>query len=719
VFSQTEYIDSVKNTLKKPVSNDTMRAFQYNELAWSFIDFNIQKASFYQQKGYGLSKKIGYQNGIVDAMNTKGIILRIENKPVQAIKLYNEIIAIRKKEKNYSKLIGAYSNLGSVYYESGNNAYALKFYEKAFNLSLQLKEEDKQLTLLCNLGVAYKSSGLYKQALETFKRGIDLNKKIKDEEQEAQLYINIATVYDVRKLYKKAIESNEYAYELLHKQNNNRLEGVVLYNLTSQYRQLKQYGKAQKCIRLLSVISKELKEKEFDCSFAELKANYFLEVKHFEEAMKEVNIAYSLADSITDPVLFTDILLTRADILRLTGDYNKALLCGIRALKQIQLMDDPVQLSKVYATLSDIYKARKEFEKALSYFEMSNQIIQQTTLDQVDDQIATLNSLNELDRKEKDLEIARQKNDKIELENKRKGALMIGGSMIGILILVLLFLSNRANGAKKKANSLLHAQNNEITEKKQLIEEKQKEILDSIHYAKRIQSTLLAKEQEIYSNIQDGFIYFQPKDIVSGDFYWCAEKDDLFYLAVCDSTGHGVPGAFMSLLNISFLNEAVNEKNILSTKEILNHVRTRLIANISQDGAQDGMDGVLFCFNKKTRELTYSAAYNAPVLLRKGEVFSFSADKMPIGKGEYMNSFTEHSIDLEPGDVVYAFTDGYSDQFGGERGKKFKIKELIRLFGEVSDLKCDEQMNIFKETFENWRGDLEQVDDVTVVGIRF
>ena len=442
VFSQTGYIDSLKSTLKKTVSNDTMRAFQYNELAWSFLDFNIQKASYYQQKGYNLSKKIGYENGVVDAMNTKGIILRIDNKTSEAIKLYNEIIAIRKKQGNYSKLIGAYSNLGSVYYESGNNAYALKFYDKAFKLSHQLKDEDNELILLCNLGVAYKSSGLYKQALETFKRGIDLNKKIKNDEQEAQLYLNIATVYDARKLYAEGIKSNEYAYELLHRQNNTRLEGVVLYNLMSQYRQLNQFDKVKKCIRLLTEISRELNEKEFDCSFAELKANYYVQIKRFGDAIKEANTAYLLSDSIADPVLFVDILSTKADVYLSTGNHNMALQWANRALAQVRRMNnDPVLLSQVYLTLSEIYKAKKEFEKALKYFELSNEISQKATLNQVDDQIATLNSLNELDRREKDLEIAKQRNDKIEVDNKRKSALIGGGSVIGLLILVLLFLS--------------------------------------------------------------------------------------------------------------------------------------------------------------------------------------------------------------------------------------------------------------------------------------
>ncbi len=717
--AQSEYIDSLKQALTKPVKNDTMRAFQYNELAWSYLDLNIQKAGDYQQKGYSLSKKINYLNGVADAMNTKGIILRIENKPKEAIKLYNQVIEIRKKQHNESKLIGAYSNLGSVYFESGDNAHALKFYEKAFELSVKLKEEDNQLVLLTNLGVAYKASGLFKQALETFNKGVELNKKLKDEVQEVQLYVNIATVYDERKMYKNAIESNEYAYRLVKNQHNTRMEGVVLYNLAMQYRNVGQYDKAKKCIQQLTIIEKELNEQEFSCGFSELKANFYAELKRYDEALKEINRAFLLSDSITDPVMHTSILLAKAEILAEQGKEAQSLHWAMRGLSMAQSLEDPIQLSKAYVTLYTICKAKGDFKTALEYLEKSNELMQETTLNQVNDQIATLNSLNDLDRKEKDLEIAKQRNEKIESENQRKGALIVGGSIIGFLALILLFLSYRANRAKRKANALLHVQNVEISEQKGLIEEKQKEILDSIHYAKRIQNTLLATEEEIHDNLSEAFIYFQPKDIVSGDFYWCAQRDNLFYLAVCDSTGHGVPGAFMSLLNISFLNEAVNEKGIRATNDILNHVRQRLIANISQDGAQDGMDGVLFCFNKETKELTYSAAYNAPVVVRNGETISFSADKMPIGKGEKSESFTEYAIELQPGDMVYAFSDGFGDQFGGDRGKKFKVKQLVDLFAQVSVHSCNSQYNYLKNVFEDWKGDLEQVDDVTVLGIRF
>jgi serine phosphatase RsbU (regulator of sigma subunit) len=205
---------------------------------------------------------------------------------------------------------------------------------------------------------------------------------------------------------------------------------------------------------------------------------------------------------------------------------------------------------------------------------------------------------------------------------------------------------------------------------------------------------------------------------VSGDFYWSVEKDGCFYLAVCDSTGHGVPGAFMSLLNISFLNEAISEKNISLPNEVLNHTRKRLVENISSDGAQDGMDGILLCFDKNKKEISYSAAHNAPVLVTNGTITELEADNMPIGLADRQDSFKHETLNLQPGTILYLYTDGYADQFGGPKGKKFKYKQLKELLSANSHLSMREQKQKLEETFENWKGNNSQTDDVLVIGIK-
>ncbi len=298
-------------------------------------------------------------------------------------------------------------------------------------------------------------------------------------------------------------------------------------------------------------------------------------------------------------------------------------------------------------------------------------------------------------------------------EQESKKQLIIRNAFIGgfVLMLALAFFIFRGYRQKQKANEI-------ISEQKTVVEEKQKEILDSIHYAQRIQKALLASDSLLGKHLPEYFVLYKPKDIVSGDFYWATEKNDSFYLAVCDSTGHGVPGAFMSLLNISFLNEAITEKNILQPNEVFNHTRKRLIENISQEGQQDGMDGVLLCLSGKNK-MTYAGAYNAPIIIREGKAIELEADKIPVGTSpREAESFTNQSFDLQKGDILYILTDGFADQFGGVKGKKFKHQQLQEKLLEISTVPLAQQKQKLELAFEEWKGKLEQVDDVLIVGIK-
>ncbi|HEU4716225.1 MAG TPA: two-component regulator propeller domain-containing protein [Bacteroidia bacterium] len=287
-----------------------------------------------------------------------------------------------------------------------------------------------------------------------------------------------------------------------------------------------------------------------------------------------------------------------------------------------------------------------------------------------------------------------------------------------------LFIRWRERSLKREKDILeekVEVRTQQLREQKQIVEVKQQEILDSLNYARRIQYTLLAHDDLLNANLPEHFILFRPKDIVSGDFYWATVSgsgdDRRFYLAVCDCTGHGVPGAFMSLLNISFLNEAITEKNITGPDKILGYVRERLLGSVSKDGAQDGMDGILLCIEKNG--ITYAAAHNAPVIVRNGELTEFPADKMPVGKGELNNPFTLHRVDVQKGDMLFLYTDGFADQFGGPKGKKIKYRKLHSILSGNAALSLKLQAEKLEKEFDDWKGTLEQVDDVCVIGVRF
>ena len=258
----------------------------------------------------------------------------------------------------------------------------------------------------------------------------------------------------------------------------------------------------------------------------------------------------------------------------------------------------------------------------------------------------------------------------------------------------------------------INIQKNEITRKNI-------EITDSIKYASRIQHAILTTSNYIRKNSPvDFFIFYQPKDIVSGDFYWATRKDDKFFVAVCDSTGHEVPGAFMSLLNVSYLHEAINEKNKLEPNQILDYVRKRLIQNLSHEEQQDGMDGVLLCIDYSKKKITYAASYNAPIIIRNNKIIKLESDKMPIGNGIKTEPFNCYDLEYVKGDMVYLFSDGYADQFGGPKGKKLKYKQLEEILIQVSDEPVDVQKQYLKKRFLDWKGNEEQVDDILVIGIR-
>jgi ligand-binding sensor domain-containing protein/serine phosphatase RsbU (regulator of sigma subunit) len=264
-------------------------------------------------------------------------------------------------------------------------------------------------------------------------------------------------------------------------------------------------------------------------------------------------------------------------------------------------------------------------------------------------------------------------------------------------------------------------QKDEAEKQKILVEQKNKDITDSINYAKRIQIALLKEEEHVSEHLPEHFILFKPKDIVSGDFYWSIEKEKYFYVAAVDCTGHGVPGGFMSMLGVSFLNEITSGSEILTPAEILNKLRTEILKELRQTGvdneSKDGMDISLMRMDIKTKEIQWSGANNG-IYIIDSELKEILPDKQPIGYYPLMKPFTNHTFKAENNSLLYLFTDGYADQFGGPKGKKFKYRQLEDLLLTNAGKSMKEQKRILDEVFENWKGNLEQVDDVCIIGIK-
>ncbi|MFW5886694.1 MAG: YfiR/HmsC family protein [Bacteroidota bacterium] len=320
------------------------------------------------------------------------------------------------------------------------------------------------------------------------------------------------------------------------------------------------------------------------------------------------------------------------------------------------------------------------------------------------------------------------------LEKQRLFLVFMGIVLVFIIILSLLIyqgykIKKDANRKLEEKNKKINAQKNQIEKERDIVRSQRdqiayqkKHITDSIQYAKRIQTALLPS-LEFFSDKLDHFVLFKPRDIVSGDFYWHHNLDDKYLVVASDCTGHGVPGAFMSMLGISLLNEIVINEEIIQPDKILNELRKKVILSLQQfdkkSKIKDGMDITICLIDRTNNKLYFSGANNPLFLFRNNELTVIKGDKMPVAIHEIMEPFTLHEIDIDKGDTFYIFSDGFADQFGGPFQKKFLVKNFKKLLADFQYLPMLEQGSKLNEIFEEWKTGIEQIDDVCVIGVRY
>jgi serine phosphatase RsbU (regulator of sigma subunit) len=309
-------------------------------------------------------------------------------------------------------------------------------------------------------------------------------------------------------------------------------------------------------------------------------------------------------------------------------------------------------------------------------------------------------------------------------EKKRRDLYMAGILVILAITIVYSFFLFKAIKKIRKNNVIISEQKQEVEKQKQLVEEKHKDITDSINYAQRIQSALILSEQSLSKHFKEAFVLFKPRDIVSGDFYWFTEHEGKKIVALADCTGHGVPGAFMSMIGITLLNQVVNEKGITSPASILTQLRKEVIRALSTDasGKQDGMDMAIVCI--EDNEVVFAGANSRALILSGGALTELVPDKQPIGNYDKQTEFTEQRIPLSSNMEIYLFSDGIVDQFGGSRaeknsfGKKLKIKQLKEWIISTSGLTLSARKNVIAQKLEEWKKGFEQTDDISLIGIK-
>jgi len=565
----------------------------------------------------------------------------------------------------------SYNTLGTCYKFKSEYATTLECYQKALSIFEELNRKKDIATVLMNIGAVYRPLHDYDKALDYYKKALPVAIEVGNKKLQGQLLGNMGVVYFAQEKVDQQLEMNRQALKLFREIGDKENEAWILSNTGDGYSAKSEYQRAMRYQDSAIAIYDELGVLSYKSGSIDNIGQYYffmaekekdpaLKKTYLEQAIKQYNAALEILNKMNDP------------------DYLK---------------NEYEHLSTAQAMLGDYGNALKNY---MTYTELKDSVFTKET----QESITKLETKRELDLRDKEIVIQ-------QLKKRTERIYMFAGVLFLLVIIGFIAAGYRS---QKKSKEL-------ITQQKHIVEEKQKEIVDSINYAQRIQYALLAHHEFLAQHLPEHFVLFRPKDIVSGDFYWATARGDHFYLAVCDSTGHGVPGAFMSLLSISYLNEAINEKGITSPDKVFNFVRSRLVENVSGEGQKDGFDGILICLDKRSMKLSYAAANNAPVLVRNHALQKLESDRMPVGAGEKQADFRLFSLDLQKGDQLYLYTDGLSDQFGGPSGKKLMTKNLNELILKGHEKPSKEQERLLLEAFYSWKGGLDQVDDICLVSI--
>lgn len=583
----------------------------------------------------------------------------------KAKKLYD--LSVSKKDEKSKAL--AYNYLGVSHELKGELAEAISFYLKALNIQKKIGEPRDISFTYTNLGLAYWTQKELDKALEYFKLSLKYNLQNKDTNGIAGSYNNIGLIYMDKNDYNESAKYffKSIAYDSL--MNNKNGIAISYNNIGLIYRRDKEFKKAEEYFLLAAKIHKETGDK------------------------------YGLVNSIINIGLIYEDQnqFEAADI-----EYKKGLKIALSTGNRSQIREIYKRLY-LSAELAKKDKLALDFYKLMTIYEDSI-----ANEEQVKKQTEAEMQYAFDQEKAKDL-LKKQKEDLLNQQAKQR----LRWWLIGFIVFAILITLFALNINKRRKLEI---------KQREIIAEKNQEILDSIQYAKRIQTAILPTETQLNELLSNYFIYYRPKDIVAGDFYWMEKIGNKLLFAVADCTGHGVPGALISVVCHNALNRSVREFHLIDPGQILNKTRELIMEEFikSDEKMRDGMDISLCCLDLSTLKMQWSGA-NSPLWIKRQnqqEIEVFKAQKQPIGYFDELENFSSLDFQLEKGDSIYLFSDGYADQFGGPEGKKLKSTGMRNLILSVSEKSMSEQNSAFDSYFENWKASNEQIDDVCVFGFQ-
>ncbi len=666
-------------------------------------------------------------------------------------------------------LASSIRNIGIFKMEQGDIKFALNSFKKAMDIFDKIDDRSGMSTIYNSYGMIYNFQGNIPEALLNYHKSLSIREDMKDSIGIAIAFNNLGVIYKNQGEYKKAIDYYEKSIKIKEKLGDDVGASVTIHNVGAVYLNMKEFDKAlpyfQRSLKMKEKAGNKKGIGETLNIFGSLyfdKKEYDLSLEYYLKALKirqEINHKRGIANTMTN---LAGVYIHR-------NEFKLARFYAEESLRLSKEMGSPDYMAESYKNLYQIYEHQQKEKDALEmyklYITMSDSINNESTQKATAQQQAKYEYEKQktIDDAEHDKQIAIEQ----EAKSKQKVITYATAGGLGLVAVFLIFVFNRLQVTKKQ-KVVIETQKVEVEQQKEVVElahfeleEKNKEITDSIQYAKRIQNAILPSLKVVKEYLNESFILYKPKDIVAGDFYWmesvsssghseldsespnegiagqARNENNLVLFAAADCTGHGVPGAMVSVVCHNALNRSVREFGLTDPGEILNKTREIVIQEFekSDDEVKDGMD-IAICSIEGTT-LKYAGANNPLWIIRKQEardkkegdnnqqlstsnyqLIETKANKQPIGQFDNPEPYTTHTIELQKDDSIYIFSDGYVDQFGGEKGKKFKAQSFRTLLLSIQEKTMDEQQAIIDQTFESWKGNLEQIDDVCVIGVR-
>lgn len=604
-----------------------------------------------------------------------------------------------------------------------------ELYSINYNASFDLCCQAEKINDIKFIGEVSMCKARYYITFTDYENGeIELSKAISFYKKKNDL-INLSHAYDLKSILQGRIgDSTSCTYYLLKayatslKSKNIPTQINRLSNLSDHFIEYNNLSKANDFLNKLEALTPHLSSRSFYYLYQN-KGAYYIKKQQIKKGITYYNLAHEIAlkNKMTDS--HTTILMLLSQAYRFINNFaeaeKNALLSYEVAKKHNLIYEKSEALSELITIKENLHDFQSAFKLQKEFINVEKEILNSEKLNRISaiqNRLILAEKENIINRQNNKIAEEKLKTTETELKNQK---LYIFIFIILIFFIFFVFIYYRT----KKLNETIRIQKNEVEEKNKLVESQHKDITDSIRYAERIQQAILPPFEKWYKCLQQSFVFYAPKDILSGDFYWFEETEDFIFVAAADCTGHGVPGALISIVNYNLLNKAVLEKHIYDPAKILNAVNDWLTESLHQSFAssivKDGMDITVISINKKTNEILFSGAFNSIYTIQNNDLVEIKGDKFPVGAfiHEEKQYFTTKSIQLKKGDSIYLFTDGYADQFGGPKEKKFKYIQFKEMLYQISSQPLSEQHSIIKDKFNDWKGDLEQVDDVLVIGI--